>query len=121
LLIGDAAHVMSPVAGVGINVAVQDAVEAANVLAEPLRRGVVTDSDLAAVQRRRELSVKVIQGMQRIMQNRIAAPGLKADREFRVPWFLRVLTSVPGLRNLPAKVFGFGLRRVRVEIKGSAR
>src|SRR5438093_10557941 len=80
LLIGDAAHVMSPVGGVGINVAVQDAVEAANLLAEPLRRGTLTENDLAAVQKRREPTVKIVQGMQRVMQNRIAAPSLAAGQ-----------------------------------------
>src|SRR5437870_9538559 len=78
LLISDAAHVMSPVAGVGINVAIQDAVEAANVLTEPLRRGTMTERDLAEVQRRRAFAVKVVQRIQRVMQDRVAAPGLAA-------------------------------------------
>jgi 2-polyprenyl-6-methoxyphenol hydroxylase-like FAD-dependent oxidoreductase len=76
LLIGDAAHVMSPVAGVRINVAVQDAVAAANLLTEPLRRGAVTDRDLAAVQKQREPAVRLVQRIQRLIQDRIAAPGL---------------------------------------------
>ncbi|HEY1378261.1 MAG TPA: FAD-dependent oxidoreductase [Gemmataceae bacterium] len=115
LLIGDAAHVMSPVAGVGINYAVQDAVEAANLLADKLRRGPVTEADLAAVQRRREFPVKVIQRVQKLIQDRIAAPGLDAKQEFRPPWFLRLITAVPGLRALPARLMGYGVRRVRVE------
>src|SRR5207253_3676309 len=90
LLIGDAAHVMSPVGGVGINVAVQDAVEAANLLAKPLRQGTLTERDLAAVQRRREFAVKVVQRIQRLLQNRIAAPGLAKGQPFRLPWWLRL-------------------------------
>jgi 2-polyprenyl-6-methoxyphenol hydroxylase-like FAD-dependent oxidoreductase len=114
LLIGDAAHVMSPVAGVGINVAIQDAVEAANLLTGPLRRGAVTERDLAGVQRGREFAVKVVQRIQRVMQDRIAAPGLAAGKEFRLPWWLRLMAAVPGLRNLPARMLVFGPRRVRL-------
>jgi 2-polyprenyl-6-methoxyphenol hydroxylase-like FAD-dependent oxidoreductase len=115
LLIGDAAHVMSPVGGVGINYAVQDAVEAANLLAEPLRGGAVTDADLAAVQARREWPVRVIQAFQRQVQARIAGPALQSDKPFRVPLALRLLLKVPLLRNLPGRMVAFGIRRVRVE------
>jgi len=117
LLIGDAAHVMSPVGGVGINYAVQDAVEAANLLVPKLRRGPVTAGDLAAVQRRREWPVRFIQAVQRLLQSRLVAAGLKDGQTFRLPWFLRLLTRLPLLRNLPARIIGFGLRRVRVEVK----
>jgi 2-polyprenyl-6-methoxyphenol hydroxylase-like FAD-dependent oxidoreductase len=114
LLIGDAAHVMSPVAGVGINVAIQDAVAAANRLIDPLRRGSVTVRDLAAVQKQREFAVKVVQRIQRVMQDRIAAPGLDAGHEFRPPWWLRLLLSIPGLRNIPAQLLMVGPGRVRL-------
>jgi 2-polyprenyl-6-methoxyphenol hydroxylase-like FAD-dependent oxidoreductase len=77
---------MSPVAGVGINVAVQDAVAAANRLTEPLRRGAVTDRDLAAVQKQREFAVRVVQRMQRVMPGRVGeAPGARTRRFRFVP------------------------------------
>jgi 2-polyprenyl-6-methoxyphenol hydroxylase-like FAD-dependent oxidoreductase len=114
LLIGDAAHVMSPVGGVGINYAIQDAVEAANLLAGPLKDGRVTDGDLAAVQRRRELPVRAIQRMQSLMQRKIAAPAL-AGRPFKLPLPLRIALRLPILRNLPARMIAYGIRRVRVE------
>jgi 2-polyprenyl-6-methoxyphenol hydroxylase-like FAD-dependent oxidoreductase len=115
LLIGDAAHVMSPVGGVGINYAVQDAVEAANLLAEPLKRGELTERDLAAVQARRETPTRAIQALQRFLQRKLAAPALQAGRPFRVPLALRILRRLPVLRNLPARMIGYGIRRVRVE------
>lgn len=114
LLIGDAAHVMSPVGGVGINVAIQDAIETANLLTDPLRQGRVTERDLAAIQRRREFAVKVVQRIQRVIQDRIALPGLTAGRPFQIPWWLRLVTSVPGLRNIPARMLAYGPRRVRL-------
>jgi 2-polyprenyl-6-methoxyphenol hydroxylase-like FAD-dependent oxidoreductase len=114
LLIGDAAHVMSPVAGVGINVAIQDAVATANELAEPLRKGAVTDADLTRVQSIREPAVKMVQRVQRIIQDRIAAPGL-TGKEFSLPCWLRLILATPVLRNVPAKMMAFGPRRVRLK------
>jgi 2-polyprenyl-6-methoxyphenol hydroxylase-like FAD-dependent oxidoreductase len=116
LLIGDAAHAMSPVGGVGINVAVQDAVVAANRLAGPLKRGSVTDAELAGIQAEREPAVRTVQRIQRMIQTQIAAPGLDANRPFRMPWWIRLALKIPGLRDMPAKMIAFGPRRVRVEV-----
>ena len=115
LLIGDAAHAMSPVAGVGINYAIQDAIETANQLADKLKEGTVTDADLAEVQRRREWPVKVIQGVQKVIQERIVAAGLKEGKEFRLPLAIRILTAMPGLRWLMPWIVGWGVRPARVK------
>ena len=114
LLIGDAAHVMSPVGGVGINYAIQDAVEAANVLTEPLRQGAVKTSHLAYIQRRRQLPTRLIQGLQSAIQQNIIAQALR-DGDFRMPLAVRLLTRIPGLRNLPIRLLAFGFRRPRVQ------
>ena len=114
LFIGDAAHVMSPVGGVGINYAIQDAVEAANRLSQPLKKGQVTLADLKAVQDRREWPVKVIQRVQGVIQKRIVAAGLRSDRPFRLPLPMRVLTSLPGFRRLMPTLFGWGVRPARL-------
>jgi 2-polyprenyl-6-methoxyphenol hydroxylase-like FAD-dependent oxidoreductase len=115
LLIGDAAHVMSPILGVGINYAIQDAVVAANVLSGPLKAGKVRLQDLAAVQRKRELPTRIIQGIQGFMQRRIVARVLKSNEQFGIPPFVRFLFKVPILNDLQARFIAFGLRKVHVK------
>ena len=110
LCIGDAAHAMSPVGGVGVNLAVQDAVAAANILALPLREGRLTTADLAAVQRRRTFPMKVVQGMQIAVQSRICDPLLVSDKPITAPWLVRLFNRFPVLRRIPARIVGIGVR-----------
>jgi 2-polyprenyl-6-methoxyphenol hydroxylase-like FAD-dependent oxidoreductase len=114
LLIGDAAHVMSPVGGVGINYAIQDAVVAANHLAGKLQFGIVQTQDLAAIQKERELPTRVIQTFQTLLQRLILVKVLQANTSFQAPLPLRLLQRFPLLRALPARLIGFGLWHVRV-------
>jgi len=114
-MIGDAAHVMSPVGGVGINYAVQDAVVAANVLTVPLLNRDVHDRDLAKVQHQREWPTRVIQKIQSAMQTRLIASALQWQGTLEVPWMVRLFLKIPILRDLPARVLAFGVKRVRLE------
>jgi len=110
LCIGDAAHAMSPIGGVGINLAVQDAVAAARLLARPLLEHELDLAALQRVQRRREWPVKVVQRMQITMQDRLIAPILAADKPVRMPWFLRLVGRFALLRRIPAWFIGVGVR-----------
>jgi 2-polyprenyl-6-methoxyphenol hydroxylase-like FAD-dependent oxidoreductase len=110
LCIGDAAHAMSPVGGVGINLAIQDAVAAANILAAPLRDGRVSLDDLARVQKRREWPTRVTQRFQILVQNRIIARVLSGQRAFTAPLPVKLLARCPMLRRIPARLVGVGVR-----------
>jgi 2-polyprenyl-6-methoxyphenol hydroxylase-like FAD-dependent oxidoreductase len=122
LCIGDAAHAMSPVGGVGINLAIQDAVAAGNVLFKPLRQGQVTIDHLRGIQRRRELPTRVTQWLQVTVQRRIIAPVLGDRRPVSPPLAVRLLAAVPFVRRIPARVVGLGIRpeHVSPEIANSA-
>jgi 2-polyprenyl-6-methoxyphenol hydroxylase-like FAD-dependent oxidoreductase len=110
LCIGDAAHAMSPIGGVGINLAIQDAVAAANRLAHVLKNGVPSEEDLAAVQRRREFPTRVTQRLQLAVQNGVIGRVLETRAVSRPPLALRLLGRWPFLRRLPARLVGIGVR-----------
>ena len=108
LCIGDAAHAMSPIGGVGINLAVQDAVAAANILAEPLRRETLTIDTLKDVQQRREFPTRFTQRLQIVLQNNIIGPALRGERP-KAPVFMKVL-QWPLFRRIPGRVLALGVR-----------
>jgi 2-polyprenyl-6-methoxyphenol hydroxylase-like FAD-dependent oxidoreductase len=110
LCIGDCAHAMSPVGGVGINLAVQDAVATGNILAEPLRTGSLTEEHLAAVERRRTLPTRLTQAMQVAVQERVIDRVLETDKPITAPWPLRLFNLFPFLARIPARLIGMGFR-----------
>jgi 2-polyprenyl-6-methoxyphenol hydroxylase-like FAD-dependent oxidoreductase len=117
LCIGDAAHAMSPIGGVGINLAIQDAVAAANILAMPLKQHTVTSGRLAAVQRRRELPTRLTQGAQVSIQNRVIKNVLSmSDSRISLPLLLRLLRRWPWLARIPAYLIGVGIRPEHVRV-----
>lgn len=111
LLIGDAAHIMSPVGGVGINYAIQDAVAAANIIGTPLKKDKLKLRHLAKVQRQRQFPIQVTQGFQAFIQKQITAKALQADNTLKIPAYLRF----PLLRDLPARLLSFGVRPPRIK------
>jgi 2-polyprenyl-6-methoxyphenol hydroxylase-like FAD-dependent oxidoreductase len=110
LCIGDAAHAMSPIGGVGINIAVQDAVATANALVGPLKVGRIADSDLHNVQQRRAVAAYLTQWVQLTMQKRIIAPALQATQTPKTPMLFKLFNTVPPLRRLVARLLGVGFR-----------
>jgi len=114
ILIGDAAHAMSPVGGVGINVAIQDAICAANILAAPLRSGRPPEATLARVQQRRLGPVRAMQALQVFMHRFVLTNALNSTKPFRAPWPARLFNVFPVLRRIPARVIGMGFRMERV-------
>lgn len=112
LLIGDAAHVMSPVGGIGIQYAVQDAIATANILTGRLLAGDVSDQYLAAVQKLREPAVKAAQRFQTFVQNQIVSQALRADQPFHLPFPVRLIQKLPLLRQIPGRVIGHGFHQV---------
>jgi 2-polyprenyl-6-methoxyphenol hydroxylase-like FAD-dependent oxidoreductase len=110
LCIGDAAHAMSPVGGVGINLAIQDAVAASNLLAEKLRCGTVCSADLESVQHRRSRPARLTQGLQVFMHEHLLEPIFESTETIPTPLAMRLLEKFPRLRTLPARVVGMGFR-----------
>src|SRR6185369_1780692 len=116
LCIGDAAHAMSPVGGVGVNLAVQDAVATANLLAAKLAVGCPGERDLDAVRRRREFPVRMTQRMQVVVQNNIVSAALKpGNRPLKVPLMMRLVTAIPWLQGITARFVGLGVRPEHVQ------
>jgi 2-polyprenyl-6-methoxyphenol hydroxylase-like FAD-dependent oxidoreductase len=108
---------MSPVGGVGINLAIQDAVAAANILGPVLQRGVPKFADLKKLQKRREFPTRVIQAFQVFAQNNFLAPTLSGAVTPRAPWFVRLLNAWPWARQFPARFLGVGVRPEHVQLR----
>jgi len=117
LCIGDAAHAMSPIGGVGINLAIQDAVATANILGPVLQKGVPGLRDLKKVQKRREFPTKVIQAFQVAAQNFMLAPTLAAVQMPEAPLFVKILNAWPWARQFPARLIGMGVRPEHVRLR----
>src|SRR3984885_11434405 len=122
ICIGDSAHAMSPIGGVGINMAVLDAVAAANRLAAPLKAGTVTDDDLRAIEERRTLPVRFTQWLQLTIQKRLISRGLASKQQPKPPLIFKLVGMLPWLQRMPARLLGIGIRpeHVRTPDAGAA-
>jgi 2-polyprenyl-6-methoxyphenol hydroxylase-like FAD-dependent oxidoreductase len=120
ICIGDSAHAMSPIGGVGINMAVQDAVASANRLAAPLKAGTVTGNDLAAIQHRRTLPVRFTQGLQLMIQKRVISRVLEGGERPKPPLVFKLIGLFPALRRIPARLLAVGIRPEHVRTPEAA-
>ena len=108
---------MSPIGGVGINLAIQDAVATANLLAAPLSQGCVAAADLEKVQRRREFPTRVTQRLQIFIQDRVITRVLASQQQLKLPWPLRLIRRFPILPRIPARLVGIGIRPEHVKTR----
>jgi 2-polyprenyl-6-methoxyphenol hydroxylase-like FAD-dependent oxidoreductase len=116
LCIGDAAHAMSPIGGVGINLAIQDAVATANILGPKLLRGVPSLEDLQAVQKRRTFPTRATQGMQLMVQNSLIRRIVGGGKPITLPWAFKLIAGIPYFRRIPARLIGVGFRPEHVRL-----
>jgi 2-polyprenyl-6-methoxyphenol hydroxylase-like FAD-dependent oxidoreductase len=121
LCIGDAAHAMSPVTGVGINLAIHDAIATANILATPLKERMLSTEHLAIVQARRELPMRLMQLFQIVLDRLVVKPVLASGEMRSLPWSLRLVRHSPGLRRILARVIGIGFRPEHMTTPASSR
>lgn len=121
LCIGDSAHAMSPVGGVGINLAIQDAVATANMLYKPLLQGTCTQEDLSKVQQRRTYPTRMTQRLQVAIQNKVINPTLQSSKPVSAPWIMHSLNVIPLLRAIPATVIGQGFRPEHIQTPDASR
>jgi 2-polyprenyl-6-methoxyphenol hydroxylase-like FAD-dependent oxidoreductase len=115
--LGDAAHAMSPVGGVGINLAIQDAVAAANLLSHAIREGRDLDEVIGRVQQQREFPTRWTQRFQLQIHRRVLERALDSSTPVRMPWYLRLLLAIPAVRRIPARIVGVGIRPEHVETR----
>lgn len=116
ICIGDAAHAMSPIGGVGVNLAIQDAVAASNILVPAFKNGTLTPNDLKRIQKRRTFPTRITQFGQVLIQNRSLQPFLESNKKLGAPLFLKLFEWFPFLRRFPARFIGLGIRSEKIEL-----